>query len=135
MNEIKLKINALLAAIQEKEPDASDAAELMDDVKATLSQCNDYVNIVASEEQRIQVARARMDARAYRDFVMSIDRTRRYAHEGLMVSINVMNRLAKMYGVEKVADVDPDNRESYYIFAKKVVDEYYTTGSTGSGSI
>ena len=57
---------------------------------------------------------------------MSLDTSRRFAHNSLMTDVNVCNRVCKIVGVAPVApDVSNEDRETYGAFAMKVVEEYF----------
>lgn len=128
--KIKEKIKSLMEALAASE----NLSDMIEEVKDTIHQCNDYVAMVANEESSIQMARIRLDPADYRAFVMNVDRNRRFQHQSLMVSMNMLNRLAKMLGTDEPFTVDVDDRESYYQVAKQVVDEYFTTGQAGSAT-
>ena len=96
-----------------------------DILKSTLEQCNEYVALVTGEEQQLQINRIRMDAEDFREFAMGLDKTRRMAHNALMANIDLLNRLFVLKGFQAVASVNAENRETYFAFAKAVVDEYY----------
>lgn len=129
-NKISYKIEALIEALK----NSSDLAYLVEDVEGVLQQCNNYVSLVSNEEASIQMARAFMDGPEYRVYVQNIDRSRRIHHDALVVSMNMLNRVAKMVKVRRPFDVDHDDRESYYKVAKLVVDAYYTTGAAGTAT-
>lgn len=73
-------------------------------------------------EANIRTARETMDAEDFRRRVQTLDMNRRTAHEGLMIDVNMLNKICANIGIPPVADVDEDNRESYYSFAKKVAE-------------
>lgn len=127
---MKNEINTLLEVLNANE----DLADLVEDVKDVLQLSSKYVACVAEEEESIAAARFMMEGAAYRAFVQNVDRNRRIMHEALMSQVNMLNRICGLAGVAPVADVDVDDRESYYAFAKKVVDEYFTTGAAGSAT-
>ena len=90
----------------------------------------EYVGIVVSQEQRLQVARFRMEASDFREFVMSVDSSRRFAHNALMDQVNLCNRVCEKIGVSAIApDVTESDRETYGAFAMRVVEEYYDGNS------
>lgn len=131
MTNFVMAINVLLSTLN-NDPDWSDMAE---NVVETLHACAGYVELVTSQEGMIQNARFRMDPPEFRAYVMNLDRTRRIQHEALMTEVNVLNRLCKMVGLPPIApNVDENRRETYFDFAKQVVDEYFTTGPIGSVS-
>lgn len=85
-----------------------------------------YVNIVSSQEVQIQHARFTMDGEEFRQYVMELDRHRRALHEGLMARVNFANRLCVKLNTPVLAErVTEENRETYFAFAKEVVDSYF----------
>lgn len=128
--KLKEKINMLMEAMKSN-PDFSDMVEDVNDVLATAAE---YVKAVANEEASIQMARIRLNGPDFRTYVQNLDQHRRARHEALMVSMNMLNRVAKILDVEPPFDVYQDDRESYYAEAKNVVDEYFTTGPAGSAT-
>lgn len=91
-----------------------------------LKTCVDYVNIVSNQEVQIQHARFTMDGEEFRQYVMELDRHRRALHEGLMARVNFANRLCVKLNTPVLAErVTEENRETYFAFAKEVVDSYF----------
>ena len=91
-----------------------------------LSECARYVHKVVGMEQNIQMARFRMEPCEYREYVMSLDTSRRILHNALMGSIDVCNRMCAKMELPLIApDVNADERETYSNFAFKVVEEYF----------
>lgn len=110
-NTLCCKVNDLYTALM--------ASELLND-------CVDYVNIVSSQEVQIQHARFTMDGEEFRQYVMELDRHRRALHEGLMARVNFANRLCVKMNTPVLAErVTEEDRETYFAFAKEVVDSYF----------
>lgn len=110
-NTLCCKVNDLYTALM--------ASELLND-------CVDDVNIVSSQEVQIQHARFTMDGEEFRQYVMELDRHRRALHEGLMARVNFANRLCVKLNTPVLAErVTEENRETYFAFAKEVVDSYF----------
>lgn len=123
---MKEKINKLITAINNHENDPEMRDMYNNAVKSMLRSCSKYIHLVVNQEQRIQMAHFRMENDEFREYVINLDSTRRYAHESLMSEINVCNRLCEIVGVEPIApDVAKDDRETYSVFAMKVVEEYF----------
>lgn len=123
---MKNQINAILSAINASEEDQEMRDMFTGAVKHMLDSCAEYVHIVVNQEQRIQMARFRMEGEEFRSYVMSLDTSRRFAHNALMTDVNVCNRVCKIVGVAPVApDVSNEDRETYGAFAMKVVEEYF----------
>ena len=96
---IYTRLNNLVCALRADE----DNCDLVEDVRDTVNSCRNYVGMV---DRRVQ----------------TLDMNRRTAHEGLMIDVNMLNKICASIGIQPVADVDEDNRESYYSFAKKVAE-------------
>lgn len=60
----------------------------VDYIQGVLKNCSEYATLVAQQEQRIQVARFRMEPNDYREFVQNIDYNRRLAHNCLMKGVD-----------------------------------------------
>ena len=57
---------------------------------------------------------------------MELDRHRRALHEGLMARVNFANRLCVKMNTPVLAErVTEEDRETYFAFAKEVVDSYF----------
>ena len=131
MKNLVNEVNTLLSALS-NDPEWNDMTDCVTDA---FEDCAEYVKLVVRQESMIQNARFRMDPPEFRAYVMNLDMTRRTMHDGLMSSINLVNRLANKVGLPPIApNVDENRRETYFDFAKRVVDEYYTNGPTGSVS-
>lgn len=129
MKNLKTQVNEVLTAIMAIED--QELQEMYNDVvHEMLEGCSEYVGIVVSQEQRLQVARFRMEASDFREFVMSVDSSRRFAHNALMDQVNLCNRVCEKIGVSAIApDVTESDRETYGAFAMRVVEEYYDGNS------
>ena len=111
-NTLCCKVNDLYTALMASEL----LNDCVDDVVVMLKTCVDYVNIVSSQEVQIQHAR----------FTMELDLHRRALHEGLMARVNFANRLCVKLNTPVLAErVTEENRETYFAFAKEVVDSYF----------
>lgn len=116
-NTLCCKVNDLYTALMASEL----LNDCVDDVVVMLKTCVDYVNIVSNQEVQIQHARFTMD-----EYVMELDRHRRALHEGLMARVNFANRLRVKLNTPVLAErVTEENRETYFAFAKEVVDSYF----------
>lgn len=115
---IYTRLNNLVCVLRADE----DNCDLVEDVKDTVNLCRNYVGMVDRMEANIRTARETMDAEDFRRRVQTLDMNRRTAHEGLMIDVNMLNKICANIGIPPVADVDEDNRESYYSFAKKVAE-------------
>lgn len=121
-NTLCCKVNDLYTALMASEL----LNDCVDDVVVMLKTCVDYVNIVSSQEVQIQHARFTMNGEEFRQYVMELDRHRRALHEGLMARVNFANRLCVKLNTPVLAErVTEENRETYFAFAKEVVDSYF----------
>ena len=109
-------INKEIESIKERVSHDEDALFLLEDM---IEACNRYVSIVVSMENSIGTARFRLEGEDFREFVTSMDKRRRTAHDALMSSVRVANRLSKLFhgNVEDRVEVGD--------FAKQVVDSYF----------
>lgn len=109
------------------------AGNVADAIEAEMNSGNMYslanspaYTAFAKEEVQIQHARFTMDGEEFRQYVMELDRHRRALHEGLMARVNFANRLCVKLNTPVLAErVTEENRETYFAFAKEVVDSYF----------
>lgn len=121
---LKATIKRLYEAIHTEEDE--DLREIFEEaVKDSLATCNEYVKLVAQQEQLIQLARFRLEGNDYREYVEELDRSRRFTHDGLVVKVDLLNRTAARFKLEPIADVCKSDRETYAAFALKVVTDYF----------
>lgn len=115
------KVAALYEAMQ-KAGDSGLAFMVVD----SLNSLANYASFLAEQEILIQQARITMDGEEFRQYVMELDRHRRALHEGLMARVNFANRLCVKLNTPVLAErVTEENRETYFAFAKEVVDSYF----------
>lgn len=123
------KVKGLYVSIMSSQEEADDKEMFVDYVKSMLADCASYVKRVSTGEQRIQLARMRMESDELKDFIKALDFARRTEHDAIMSEIDVTNRLCARFGVELIApNVTHERRESYGDFAQQVVNEYFATG-------
>ena len=106
---------------------ASDNQYANEDVQAVedfISDCGNYVDKVTTMEAALSVARFRMEPDEYREFIIRLDRNRKYAHDALIASVRVMNRLCGVYDVAKIYE-GPDERIPIGDFALEVSTEFF----------
>lgn len=128
MNAMRKHVEELYEKIKEAFVDEEEEEQelYVDYIQGVLKNCSEYATFVAQQEQRIQVARFRMEPNDYREFVQNIDYNRRLAHNCLMKGVDKLNNWCAKFGVAKIAyEVDPKDRESYGTFALRVVNEYF----------
>lgn len=108
-----------------------------------------YTTFVAEQEISIQKARYTMEDKSFRTFRKSAEHARKYAFEKAVFDVNALNRLCRKYNVAPVAEnvlqsVKEEeengnlfasvNSTSFSIFAKEVVNAYYTTDVAGTAT-
>jgi hypothetical protein len=80
-------------------------------------------------ERVLTIQRHRLDPESYREAMQKADRNRRMLHEGVMASLEMVNRLStQVYGGEKLFTF-ADRHEAAEI-AIRIVDEYFESGQT-----
>jgi hypothetical protein len=91
--------------------------------------CESYVVSVTTMERVLTIQRHRLDPESYREAMQKADRNRRMLHEGVMASLEMVNRLStQVYGGEKLFTF-ADRHEAAEI-AIRIVDEYFESGQT-----
>ena len=91
--------------------------------------CESYVVSVTTMERVLTIQRHRLDPESYREAMQKADRNRRMLHEGVMASLEMVNRLStQVYGGEKLFTF-ADRYEAAEI-AIQIVDEYFESGQT-----
>jgi len=119
---IKAKVNALIEAINAgSSPHKNDELQIINDF---INDCGAYVEKVTAMEAAMATERFRLDPSDYRELIMRLDRNRKLAHDALIASVRVVNRLCLAYDVPKAYE-GPDERIPIAEFAKNVVDEYF----------
>lgn len=121
---LREKFNSLIDKIK-----SSGNSFAEDDVLAVeeyIKDCGRYVKAVTDMEAAITVARHRMEPEEYREYIIRLDRNRKIAHDSLIASTRLINRLCRVYN-EPVIYTGGDDRIEISEFAKKVVDEMFKT--------
>ena len=91
--------------------------------------CESYVVSVTTMERVLTIQRHRLDPESYREAMQKADGNRRMLHEGVMASLEMVNRLStQVYGGEKLFTF-ADRHEAAEI-AIRIVDEYFESGQT-----
>lgn len=112
----KERVQELLKRVEKQD------AEL---VEQALESCNRYINSIVNMENAIGVARFRMEAAEYREYIQQLDRSRKINHNATIVNVKILNRLCDLYGVKPVYEGDLDNRKEVAAFAFRVVQDYF----------
>lgn len=79
-----------------------DADDDLDVVTYAFDSFFDYVKNVDMSESRIKSAYIRYENKELVDTIMAIDRSRRIFHEAAIAQTNLINRVAKLYSVDKI---------------------------------
>jgi len=116
---VKKAINRLIEEMEKKS-----AKEDIEIVQSFVQDCSKYVDAVVNMENAITVSRFILEPDAYREHLVNLDKSRKIAHDSLIVSVKLVNKLCRLY------DVDPiykgsDSRIEVAEFAKQVVDEFF----------
>lgn len=111
---------------------AADNEYRLADLKALddlVQGCESYVVSVTTMERVLTIQRHRLDPESYREAMQKADNNRRIFHEGVMASLEVVNRLStQVYGGEKLFTF-ADRHEAAEI-AFQIVSEYFESGQT-----
>ena len=124
MIKIKKEISRLVEKMEEK--NATDDIEI---VQGFVQDCSRYVNAVVNMENAITVSRFILEPDAYREHLVNLDKSRKIAHDSLIVSTKLVNKLCRLYDIEPVYK-GSDSRIEIAEFAKLVVDEFFAERKT-----
>ncbi len=118
----KEKFTALIEAISgSDEPNKKDDLQVVEDF---YQACGEYVQAVVQMEAAIITARDRMEGREYREYLSQLDNSRQHAHEALIASVKILERICLMYQVEPVYQ-GPTERVPIAEFAMQAVEEVF----------
>ena len=120
--DIRNRVSALIDAINNSN-DTHKANDL-EAVEDFIKDCGRYVDARTAHQAASQVARFRMDTEAYQAYIVNLDRNRRAAHDTVMVNIRLMNRLCRIYHLDKMY-AGPDERHAMADFALEVATAYF----------
>lgn len=120
----KEKIEALKDAIvAANEPTKNDDLSMIQD---GINGMGEYISAVVNMESAIQLAQIRMDGDEFRVYVQSLDTARRHSHNGCLTSINLINRLATLNGLDVIFNIEGLDRTAIADkIIKPLVDEYF----------
>lgn len=119
---VKEKITVLINAIQGSQEPYKDHD--LEAVEGLITDCGNYIDRVMAMEAAIASARFRLEPQDFQELVTRLDRGRKYAHDSLIASIRLVNRLCGVYGVD-IVYTGPDERIPMADFAMEVVKEYF----------
>jgi len=94
-------------------------------VENYAKKCGEYVEKVNAMESAISIARYRMEAEEYREYIMELDRSRKIAHDALIADTKVLNKICQIYNYPLIYTGSFEDRNEIAEFAKKIVDEFF----------
>ena len=112
---------ALIRAIQDKEKNLNQRAEMLDLVKDAMTSGLTYVNCVDEMEVQIPYIYAKYEGEEILFRVQNMDQARRHAHDAAVANAQVLNRMADHYGVSPVFLGDTEDRYQVAVFCLDVV--------------
>ncbi len=130
----KEKVSKLMSAIVNSNDAPEDKKYDLEFIEERMKTFTDYVAHVAWMEtriQRLEIEEVRGDE--WRDAVQSLDASRRSKHEVAMGSINQLNRMSTMHGLDPFYDgpVDHEHRNAVGDVIGQIVNEYFEGRSVG----
>gem|GEM_PF-1845773 len=121
---IKKGINKIIEKMEKKS-----SKEDIEIVQGFIQDCSRYVDTVINMENAIAVSRFIMEADEYRKHLVSLDKNRKIAHDSLILSTRLLNKLCRLYDIEPIYN-GSDSRIEVAEFAKQVVDEFFAERKT-----
>lgn len=128
-------LRRLLNAIQRSSYDLFDGIkeDALNDLEGAFRAMLDYANHVIEQQYGMQFAAFRYEGAEFRDYVQNSDVTRRRLHLAACASINMLNRICKLAGVEElfpgvVASEDSEGRRQAAIAIGTFINELYNAG-------
>lgn len=120
-----------IAKLMEAVKNEPDDMEFIEDRMKTFTDYVSHVTWMETRIQRLTIEGVRGDE--WRDAVQSLDSSRRSKHEVAMGSINQLNRLSKIMGLEPFYDgpVDHEHRNQIGDVIGQIVNEYFEGRSVG----
>lgn len=119
---LKEKINLLIQAINKS--DDNEKGEYLQAIETMIADCGKYIERVTAMEAAQATARFRMEADDYRDTIVRLDRSRKFAHDSMMIDVKLVDRICALMGVEKIYS-GPDERILIADFAGQIAREYF----------
>jgi len=120
--QYKEKIDRLIKAVNQS--DDSEKSEYLQAIETMIADCGKYIERVTAMEAAQCTARFRLEPGEYRDLIVRLDRARKFAHDSMMVSVKLVDRICALMGVEKVYG-GPDERILIADFAGEITKEYF----------
>lgn len=91
-----------------------------------LKSFNEYVTAVNTMEIKLKIAKFRaVDREDFVDIVQALDRNRHHKHNSAIISVKMLNRIAKSYNSEDIYEGDLESRYEIADFAMEVVKSIY----------
>ena len=121
--DIKNQFNNLIKDLKKLNNDVS--KDCIDYIEEIISSCGRYVERVTATEAAFTIARFRMEPEAYREYVTELDRSRKIAHDTVMVNIAILNRYCRLVGVQPIYTGDLNDRITVADFAMRVCNTFF----------
>lgn len=87
-----------------------DDNDVMIMIKMALDACTQYVELVNNMETFIRTRQFHLDPDEFRESVMNLDRSRKFAHDNVISQITLLNKLATMKDLPKPYEGSMDVR-------------------------
>lgn len=101
-------------------------------LESQLKAFPNYVNKVVAYQVTMPVIHERYDGQELRDRVMSLDSSRKMAHDTAISSLNILNQLCTKLDLEPFAQIDTTDRHAVADFVGRYVNETYNEGIGGT---
>lgn len=92
--------------------------------KAISDFCN-YVSVVDSTETQIKIACIRLTGDDMRSAIQNYDGMRRKVHEAAIAKANMINKIAELYGTEKIFLGDISDRYQVADFCMEIAEKIF----------
>lgn len=108
------KIKTFAETVKQKGYDCvrcEDEADFVDWFGEQFNRFPNYVNAVVNYCNTSILASATMEGQEYRDYMKSVDRLRKDAHDTCIDAVNILNRNFEAAGLPPFADIDTTSRD------------------------
>lgn len=102
------RIMELVSVIKTKETDPEEIEYMIDSVQRYLKNLPGYFNAVISYVINGNFISVRYEGEEYRNRMQELDKTRRDKHILATDSVNIINRIAKKYGMDEIFKIGRD---------------------------
>ena len=97
----------------------------MDALQMMIKNCTGYIDKVIQYVTSPSLINMKMDGEDRRAAIEQLDIDRHNAHEALISSVKMVNRICQLHHLEPIYDGDISNRYDIALFAEKLVSEVY----------